>query len=148
MEKEDRKRIEELLCILAQNCRAKDEAISKKIALSPAENRLLLALLNNGHMTIGNIARKMDVAASRVTRLVDSLVEENYVVRKSDPADRRRLWVLLTTKGEEIADKLSLCSKDYHEKVISSIPSSKQKQVLETLELLVSSLKKANEEGY
>ncbi len=148
MEKEERKRMEELLCVLAQNFKAKDESISKRVTLSPAESRLLLVLLVSGHMTIGSIARKMDVAASRITRLVDSLVEGKYVKRKSDPADRRRLWVKLTPKGDEIADKLSLCSKDYYKKVMSSIPASKHGQLLESLESLVVGLEKANREGY
>ena len=148
MEKEERKRMEELLCVVAKNYKAKDESISKKVTLSPAESRLLLVLLDSGHMTIGSIARKMDVAASRITRLVDSLVEGKYVRRKSDPADRRRLWVMLTPKGDEIADKLSLCSKDYHKKVIDSIPTGKHGQLLESLDLLVVGLEKANKEGY
>jgi len=148
MEREQKRRMEELLCVLAQDCRRKDEYISRKVALSPAECRLMLVLLASGHMTIGNIARRMDVAASRITRIVDALADGGYVERMSDPADRRRLWVMLTKKGEQISDKLSLCSKDYHRKVIDSIPENKQNQLLESLELLVNGMNKANRDGY
>lgn len=45
------------------------------------------------------LARILDVTPTQVTRLIDGLVSENWVDRKADPYDRRRLLLTLTTAG-------------------------------------------------
>ena len=51
-------------------------------------------------ITMGELSRTLDVPLSTATRIVDWLVTNNFVERRSDPADRRIVHVRLTETGQ------------------------------------------------
>jgi DNA-binding MarR family transcriptional regulator len=64
--------------------------------------RVLVYLREHPGAATGDIARRMSVTSSNVTRLVDRLVEQGFVRREADPDDRRYLRHLLTADGEAV----------------------------------------------
>jgi DNA-binding MarR family transcriptional regulator len=54
--------------------------------------------------SVGNIAKDFGVSKQAASKLVDTLVIRGYVVRGTDPEDRRRLTLELTERGREAAD--------------------------------------------
>jgi DNA-binding MarR family transcriptional regulator len=53
-------------------------------------------------LTMGELSRALSVPMSTATRIVDSQVRDGYVVRLSDPNDRRRVRVAMTLEGREL----------------------------------------------
>jgi DNA-binding MarR family transcriptional regulator len=53
-------------------------------------------------MSMGELSAALSVPLSTATRIVDSLVEEGYVQRSNDPADRRIVRVAFTERGQEL----------------------------------------------
>lgn len=53
-----------------------------------------------GAMTMGELARSLEVPLSTATRIVDWLVRSGYAERQPDPDDRRVVRVALTDKGQ------------------------------------------------
>jgi long-chain acyl-CoA synthetase len=72
-------------------------------ALDPLELSLpqyrVLSLLADGSSASSALAGRLAVSPPSVTAVVDGLVSRGLVERQADPADRRRLTLLLTPDG-------------------------------------------------
>ena len=69
----------------------------------PINASAVLGSLARQRGTVGQLADGLSRAKQEVSRLVDTLVDRDYVVRESDPDDRRRLVLRLTRKGRAAA---------------------------------------------
>jgi DNA-binding MarR family transcriptional regulator len=54
--------------------------------------------------SVSDVARDFGVSKQAASKLIDTLVIRGYVVRGTDPEDRRRLTLELTERGREAAD--------------------------------------------
>jgi len=69
----------------------------------------LLRLLDGlGAQRMSDIAARLDLTQSGCTALVDRAIQSELVTRYRDPADRRVVWVQLTTQGNQRLDELRL----------------------------------------
>jgi len=59
--------------------------------------------LRRGGVGVGHLSRGLGVTSQAASQLLDTLVARSYVERAPDPADRRRIVVSLTPRGEEAA---------------------------------------------
>ena len=57
-------------------------------------------------LTLGEISRRMMVSNGNITALAFSLVKEELVERRSNPADRREQRLFLTPNGRRIFDSV------------------------------------------
>jgi DNA-binding MarR family transcriptional regulator len=64
--------------------------------------RVLTVLGNFGPLSATEITHHNTLEIDKVTRIVDSLVEQGLVTRQQDSEDRRRVIVALTAKGKRI----------------------------------------------
>ncbi|HYG58347.1 MAG TPA: MarR family transcriptional regulator [Symbiobacteriaceae bacterium] len=69
--------------------------------LSPSQFWLLKVLEKKGPQTVTDMAVCLGMTAAGVTGLVDRLLRGHLVTRRRDEADRRIVWVELTTQGHE-----------------------------------------------
>lgn len=51
----------------------------------------------HGEMTMSQLAAKLKVPKQQVTKLIDRLSEHHFVERVHDTADRRTIWIRLTS---------------------------------------------------
>ncbi len=63
---------------------------------------------------------------SRVTRAIDGLVAKKLLVRKSDPADKRATLLQLTSKGEDLYDKISAMALKVQRRFTTSMTDEEQ----------------------
>lgn len=66
------------------------EAIARRLGLNAAEHKALGAIMRSGPLPIGALAPELGVGATALTGIVDRLERAGYVLRRPDPADRRR----------------------------------------------------------
>ncbi len=70
---------------------------------------LILGFLhNNGDSKMCGIAKFMSVTTAAMTGMVDRLERLGYVKREPEPKDRRIINVGLTSKGQELVNKINL----------------------------------------
>lgn len=70
---------------------------------------LILGFLhNNGDSKMCAIAKFMSVTTAAMTGMVDRLETSGYVKREHEPEDRRIIKVVLTSKGQELVNKINL----------------------------------------
>lgn len=76
----------------------------------------ILAYENNPRML--DMAKRLGIEAPSVTRKVQQLEELGYVVRTTDPEDKRASRLALTQKGKKIVDKLQVVKRKYFATVL------------------------------
>ncbi len=101
--------INELTDILMSLQRCFMFSLSKELArgkVSFSQFFLLGHLLQNGHLTMSQIADKMGHTTAAATGLVDRLENLKYVTRSHDKADRRKVLVAIKPKGSALVQNI------------------------------------------
>jgi len=99
--------------VMARLARQVERAVDP-LDLSLAQYRVL-ALLGDGSSASSALAAQLAVSPPSISSVVDGLVGRGLVERQPDPADRRRLTLLLTVAGtslltdadQAVADRLA-----------------------------------------
>jgi DNA-binding MarR family transcriptional regulator len=77
-----------------------------KLDLTMAQFKALVAVQRNQGISVCTLGRELDIGESATSLLVDQLVRRGYVDRSTDPADRRRVRLVVSARGEELVDEL------------------------------------------
>ncbi|AUS88499.1 MarR family transcriptional regulator [Lysinibacillus sp. HST-98] len=103
--------------------------------LNQTEFSVLEFLYHHGEQPVQMIGKKILIASSSITYVIDKLEQKGYVYRKACPRDRRVTYVLLTLEGQVLMEEIF----PKHEQKINEIF-----EVLEAQELdnMILSLKK------
>lgn len=104
----------------------------------------LLELKKAGSLTMNELSERMNLNTSTMTRIMDNLVRDQYVIRDRDEADRRVVVVSLTDKGNGVTEKLSETVTDYYRQIIANIPEGHIEETLRAVEVLLRAFEKAN----
>ncbi len=86
------------------------EDAAHRAGLTPQQHQALLAIKGfpgRGHVTVGELAERLQIAHHSTVGLIDRLAAEKLVVREVSTQDRRRVFILLTRHGEEVLETLS-----------------------------------------
>lgn len=84
------------------------ETAAKAKGLAPRQHQALLAIKGAAEpTTVGDLAERLCIRHHSAVGLVDRLVASGHVLRKADAADRRRMNLSLTLKGEKVLAALS-----------------------------------------
>lgn len=73
----------------------------------------LQILIHNETLTIGELSRKMALASSTITDLIDRMEKTELVVRKRDEKDKRVVKVEALPKGHDILEKVLVKRKEF-----------------------------------
>ena len=98
----------------------------------------LETLLQEGPLPVRELASRLGLDASTVTRSIDGMVREGLARRTRDESqDRRRVFVALTARGRALAEKLVHCANAYSDEILERIPQDRREDVLIALGVLV-----------
>jgi DNA-binding MarR family transcriptional regulator len=81
---------------------AATDPIWSKLELTMSQLKALVYLGPGRPLTVGQLARALDIGRPAASILVDHLVDLDFVERSEDPEDRRRTFVRLTANAEEM----------------------------------------------
>lgn len=113
---------------------------SRKFGLPQAELKCLMLFEMERYLTVKVIAKKMEVAKSRVTKIVDGLARKLLVRSTEDPHDGRVKLISLTSAGQKKLREIGGFVREIHQKILDQLESDQRKAVLSSLELLRSSM--------
>lgn len=91
-------------------------------------------------LTVNQLAERLFLDKSTMSRTVENLVKQDWVSRQVDPVDRRQVNLSLTTAGEKVLEGIQARNQWYYQQVLDLIPPAKREQLLESLELLIGAL--------
>ena len=99
-------KINEILPVIMKESLRQQRGEFYKIKITMPQLAILGFLKNHGEAAMTHMARHMFVTTAAVTGIVERLVRDGYVVRQSDPKDRRVVKVKLTAKGAALIEKM------------------------------------------
>lgn len=88
------------------------------------------ALRMRGECKMTELARLINVTTAATTGIIDRLVKAGYVVRESDPKDRRVVDVKVTAKGIKIVDRAKEDRRQMIMKIFGVVSRSEREQYL------------------
>jgi DNA-binding MarR family transcriptional regulator len=104
----------------------------------------LLALSGPAGMTISQIARQLGVNLAAVTRHVQYLESKDLVLRRGDPADRRRSCVRLSAKGIGVFNSAHQRSHELESSLARSVGLERMRMAAQVLAQVRQSLEAIN----
>jgi len=91
------------------------EQAAERAGLTPQQHQALLAVRGwpgRDAITVGELADRLQVQPHSAVGLVDRLVAEGLLARRTDAADRRRIRLEVTAGGRRILARLSAAHRD------------------------------------
>jgi DNA-binding MarR family transcriptional regulator len=110
--------------------------LNKKFSVSAPQVACLLALRDNGPISLSQIARKIMVESSTVTGIIDRLEQKGLVIRKRVSLDRRVITVELTDAGRRLAANAPPPIQHKIVKGLRKIDEGERTQIIEALSRL------------
>lgn len=127
------RQFQELISSLMQCCQQRAQYQSERFGLPDAELRCLLLFEGQRYLTPGNIAMRMNVAKSRVSRIVDGLRGRGLVRRTPDPEDSRVSLLSLTPEGQDRLEQVRAFLSQQYRTVLERFPADQRSGVIGTL---------------
>ena len=97
-------------------------------------------------LTVKGIAQNLDVAKSRVTKLIRGLTDKGLVITIDDPKDARIKLIGLTPAGQDKSGEIWAFQKEIHRKILLNLDPPERKNMLSHLEMLRSSMEAVKEQ--
>lgn len=98
--------------------------------LSAAEGSLLVELRAAGDVTQQQMADRLSIDKSRVSRLCAALERKELLARERDASNRRNLRLRLTDSGEKAAARLRQAWRAYHERMLDAMTPTERRALL------------------
>ena len=106
------------------------------------EAHALMDLAEDGPLSHGELAARLKLQKSTVSRLVRQLEKRNWVAREVSREDNRVILVRLTRKGLAAAKRLAFARQNKFESLLAAIPGAQRNLVLNALAILIRALEK------
>jgi DNA-binding MarR family transcriptional regulator len=131
----------DLILELLDQCQSKQEKISKNMNLMLAEWKALRYFKKDKILSVGELAKRMGLTSSRLTRIIDGLVEKDIVRRDLSKHDRRVMEVIITIEGEKVIKQVREHCISIHQGFLDLIPEEERQNVVNSLEKIQDAMK-------
>lgn len=101
--------------------------------LSSVQNKVCIAIYNDPGLSQDDVAHELGMDKSSIAKLIAKLMEGNYVIRETNPQDRREYKLYLDKRGEKAVNELVSYLNEFQERFISSIRPELIEELNETL---------------
>jgi DNA-binding MarR family transcriptional regulator len=105
-----------------------------------AEAHAIMDLAAAGPMNHGQLAVRLRLEKSTVSRLARQLEKRNWIERTSAKHDRRVVQIRLTAAGKRAAKRLAAARHSKFDDLLAAIPKQKRRFILEAMSDLVAAL--------
>jgi DNA-binding MarR family transcriptional regulator len=133
-------KLQDLIGEITQCCQEKTLYQAHKFGLTQAEMKCLLLFKESRYLTVKELSQKLEVAKSRVTKIIDGLVNKRLAQRIDDPEDARVILISLTPEGQKQVEALDVFLKDLHHQLLRELKEGDRKDILASLETLRASM--------
>ncbi len=117
----------------------------ERFELPDAELRCLKLFGEERYLTAKGIAHKMNVAKSRVSKIVEGLINKKLVQRIKDPEDSRVSLISLTPTGQKKLYDINAFLELVHHQVLMQMAPDQRQAVLTNLDILKASMEAVKE---
>jgi DNA-binding MarR family transcriptional regulator len=101
----------------------------------------ILRALSDGHgHSMSDLAENVLMPHPTLTKAVDRLVDDALVYRRQDTADRRRVAVYLSDRGQDMVARLDRRAAEHHADMTAAFGAGRTERLMRELEALARSL--------
>jgi len=140
------KRLQGLIKEIVECCEDRKLYESQKFGLPYAQLKCLMLFNRERYLTVKTLAERLEVAKSRVTKLVSELLEKGLVDRIEDPKDGRIKLLSLSPEGARVTKDMERFQRDIHHKILLQISPEERQNMLSYVEFLRSAMEAVKEE--
>ncbi len=108
--------------------------------------RILLAI-ENGKDQVGKLARSANVTQPAMSKLVDLLINLNFIRRDPHPTDRRQIKLSLTPNGIAMTMRVRLKAAEKYVETIKNLPPVDRKKLVDGIAVIFKVIKKTRKEN-
>ncbi len=120
----------------------------KKFPFTRTQLLIFTVLYREGEMTMKQAARYIASSREQATRTVAPLVDEGYVERRVDPANRTRVYIRLTERGRQLSEENRvLLRSNLSEKLSCALSPQEKEELCEASEKIIDCMEKAMNGG-
>ena len=134
-----------LMTRLFQCCQERMQYQSERFEIPDAELRCLLLFQDERYLTSKGIAHKMRVVKSRVSKIINSLIKKQLILKVKDPEDSRINLFSLTPTGQLKLEEINLFLRSIHHETLQQMAPEQRTTMLTNLDLLKASLEAVKE---
>jgi len=139
-------RLQDLINEIVHCCEDKRLYESQRFGLPYAELKCLMLFEGERYLTVKGIAQRLEVAKSRVTKLINGLVEKGLVETIEDPRDARIKLINLTAAGQGKSEEIAAFRGEIHSRILMHIGAEERLNMFSYLELLRAAMEAAKAE--
>lgn len=133
-------RIVDDIFLLKRRCAFKIEDLSAEAGLSPREMAGLESLENGERVSGNELSRRMDLSPSRGSRIIEGLIRKGFLLRETDPDDRRAVLLSLSAIGLEQKRRVDELKDDCERLLRSRMDDDQLSRVREGMRILLRAL--------
>ena len=104
---------------------------------------VLMTLKKDQTLTMNELSLKLNLDKSTMTRILNVLQRDGYVLRQKSDYDKRLVNAKLTPKGESAANAIIHSIEAYYMKIVNHLPVGQVEEVLSSVSLLIKAFKKS-----
>ena len=119
----------------------------KEYNLTKARFLVLWYISKNQPINMSSLHKKMYMANSTLTVIVDKLVDLKYVKRYRNPDDRREVLIELTEYGDDKLCKILHIRQSFLQKALDNSNIDEQKELINLLKPILINLENSFKEG-
>jgi DNA-binding MarR family transcriptional regulator len=110
----------------------------------PIAHILLRTIAQKPGITVSEVARRIGIVKSHVSKIVDQLVQQGYVEKRADPTDQRLLRIYITQEAKQKMTDFFHLAQGIWAQILADVPEEEQAGVVRSLEVLLAALQKVN----
>jgi DNA-binding MarR family transcriptional regulator len=100
-----------------------------------AQCHVLMELEEMAHPGIAELADRLQLDASTLSRTIDGLVKSGLASRTENPQNRRSSRIALTENGVQTCHQINLVCDEFYSRLFEKIPKSQHSKLLEAIGL-------------
>lgn len=111
-----------------------------KLGITYRQWEVLCWLSYMGEITQSELADHMRIEAPTLVGVIDRMERDGWIVRETDPTDRRKKIIRATEKVEPMWEQMVDCAKDVRAKALRDVAPEEVKKTKEILKMIRSNL--------
>lgn len=127
----------DLIYELKKKCIQSDDDFFNTLDISQAEYNMFICLKNCKHFNSYSVAEKMQLSLSRVSRIIDKMVNKEFLTRSTNKDDRRAIDIKMTPKGKEVMNKIIEYRSERESKLESKVNEKEKADISVNLKKLI-----------
>ncbi|WMJ88218.1 MarR family winged helix-turn-helix transcriptional regulator [Anaerocolumna sp. MB42-C2] len=136
--------LRELLRILVRNLGILEKSDALCCGVTISQCHAIVEIGRAEKISLIDLAELLELDKSTMSRTINNLVDAEIVKRETNSENRRYISIQLTDKGAAVFKNIEDNMFTYYAGIFNTIPEDKRNQVLDSLQILVQSVRDNN----